>query len=63
MPMCIGLLCVFVHCSALLQVFPPENYHANSKIAAVDNSHPDVVVIELDSGERIAGHMLIAADG
>lgn len=63
MRMCVGLLCALVHCSALLQVFPAENYHANSKIASVDNSHPDVVVMELKSGERIAGHMLIAADG
>ncbi|KAF6260385.1 hypothetical protein COO60DRAFT_1507414 [Scenedesmus sp. NREL 46B-D3] len=50
--------------SALLECFPKENYHAASKVALVDaGSHPDVVVIQLDSGERIAGHLLVAADG
>jgi 2-polyprenyl-6-methoxyphenol hydroxylase-like FAD-dependent oxidoreductase len=49
--------------SALLDCFPKENYHAASKVTLVDASHPDVVVIQLDSGERIAGHLLVAADG
>jgi 2-polyprenyl-6-methoxyphenol hydroxylase-like FAD-dependent oxidoreductase len=50
-------------CSALLDCFPKENYHAASKVTLVDASHPDVVVIQLDHGERIAGHLLVAADG
>jgi 2-polyprenyl-6-methoxyphenol hydroxylase-like FAD-dependent oxidoreductase len=50
-------------CSALLECFPKENYHAASKVSLIDASHPDVVVIQLDNGERIAGHLLVAADG
>ncbi|KAF8073155.1 dhpH [Scenedesmus sp. PABB004] len=49
--------------SALLEAFPKDNYHADARVTGVDASHPDVVVIELASGERIAGHMLVAADG
>lgn len=49
--------------SALLECFPQDNYHAASKVTLVDASHPDVVVLQLDSGERIAGHLLVAADG
>lgn len=50
-------------CSALLAAFPSDHYHTRSKVVTVDESHPDFVVIELENNERIAGHMLVAADG
>lgn len=50
-------------CSALLAAFPADHYHSSSKVVAVDDSHQEYVIMELDSGERIAGHMLVAADG
>jgi hypothetical protein len=49
--------------SALLQKLPPGHYHASSKVVAVDLTHPTAALIELESGERVAGNLIVAADG
>jgi 2-polyprenyl-6-methoxyphenol hydroxylase-like FAD-dependent oxidoreductase len=51
-------------CRAMRQKIPAGNFHSNCKVVAADLSDPSSsAVIELESGERIAGHLIIAADG
>jgi 2-polyprenyl-6-methoxyphenol hydroxylase-like FAD-dependent oxidoreductase len=48
----------------MLQKVPADHFHANCKVVAADLSDPSsAAVIELESGERIAGHLIVAADG
>lgn len=48
----------------MLVKVPADHYHPNCKVVAADLSDPSsAAVIELESGERIAGHLIIAADG
>jgi 2-polyprenyl-6-methoxyphenol hydroxylase-like FAD-dependent oxidoreductase len=49
--------------SALLAKLPAGHYHPGSTVVSVDLSDPTSAVIELESRERIAGHLIVAADG
>ena len=48
----------------MLRRIPAGHVHTNCKVAAADLADPaSTAVIELESGERICGHLIIAADG
>lgn len=48
----------------MVQRIPAGHLHTNCKVVAADLTDPtSTAVIELESGERICGHLIIAADG
>jgi 2-polyprenyl-6-methoxyphenol hydroxylase-like FAD-dependent oxidoreductase len=47
----------------MLQKIPAGHLHTNCRVVGVELADPGSAIIELESGERICGHLVIAADG
>jgi hypothetical protein len=60
LPPCCALC---VCCRALLAKLPAASLHFNSRVVAADLSDPSAAVIELESGDRVCGDLILAADG
>lgn len=62
-PSAIPSLYVVLCCRAMLQKIPAGHLHTNCRVVGVELGDPGSAIIELESGERICGHLVIAADG